>query len=78
MLGFIQSKDAQDLAKVFFLMIIAWMMYALMNTTILAPILLVAGIAASTVVGLKFYIFLYPKKEKNDEYEYHDDKRDMY
>jgi len=66
---FFKNKDVQELGKLFFLMIIVWMLYGMLCLTILQPFVLVAGIAVSAVVGLKFYMYLYPPEEREERRE---------
>jgi len=61
---FLESETNMELAKLFFLMVIVWMLYGVLSTTMLQPFVLVAGIAVSVVTGLKFYMYLYPPEER--------------
>ena len=61
-----QNEEVMGLARLFFLMIIVWMIYGMMSGTMLQPFVLIAGIAVSVVVGLKFYMYLYPPEEREE------------
>jgi len=70
MMDFLKSESNIELAKMFFLMVIVWMLYGMLRTTILSPFMLVAGLAITVIVGLKFYLFLYPRDKDRDDEEY--------
>jgi hypothetical protein len=74
---FLTSESNLELTRLVFLMVLTWVIFTFVRETMLAPFALIAGLAITTITGLKFYIYLYPKDEEKEE-EKRRNKEDWY